>query len=168
MRQKIILITLFLFFKLASCQIYYGEVVDFPEHLDMTKYESYKKITDEYGGFQFDRIGVLDFKDNEIIFTDNKSDISLKNRIMIMKLNFKNPNFKNNSTIAEICGDISNLIQFQMVDANNDYVKIQYLPLNTLPLGPKDGGLFIIYAAKKMYVLYTKQKENSTISNLYK
>jgi len=149
-------------------QVFYGEVLDFPENLDMTKTETYQKIATEYGGIRFERVGILDFKEDKIIFIDSQSSNSSQSNFLKMDMRFQYDFLKNSSTFSEVCGEVTILPRFFMIDQNNDKVEIQYLQLSLLPLKVKEGGFFVINTSDRTFLLVSEGNNYSTISNLYK
>jgi len=166
--KKIFILFFILIIQMAHSQVYYGEILEVPESLDMTKIESYHKIQNEYGGLRFTSFGVIDFRENEIIFIDSKSSGLSEPNFFKMNMRFRENSIKNSSVFSVVCGELTNLTQFFMRNQNDGNVKVTYIPLSSLPLGTEEGGFFILNTFDKTYILSIERDDFKIISKLYR
>lgn len=159
---------LLVFIQLGYSQVYYGNVLEIPENLDMTKIESFKTIKNKYGGLRFESFGVLDFKENKVIFIDSKPSSPLNSNYLQMNMTFQQNLLKNMSVFSDVCGELTILPQFYLINQKGDKVEIRYIPLSSLPLGVEKGGFFILNTQGKTFILSIEEDDFKIISELYR
>ncbi len=166
--KSIFTLLFLLMIQVGNAQVYYGNVLELPENLDMTKIESYRTIKDKYGGLKFSSFGVLDFRENEIIFIDSKPSGLSQSNFLQLNMSFQENLIKNSSVYSGVCGELTILPQFFMRNQMGDRVEIKYIPLSSLPLGVNEGGFFILNTLGKTYILSIEKDDFKNISQLYR